>query len=143
MVSFMREEREMMVTAMEKQRAEMQALLDQQAREMDQQARETERLREGTIAARVRGEMAAETQAKTEQERPERQLAALQARLQSLHASKLLADEELYTIEDAIADSVEAEGGADSSELVGKLVALSGRLGGDAALARQLRRKFV
>jgi hypothetical protein len=38
---------------------------------------------------------------------------------------------------------VEAEGGADSSELVGKLVALSGRLGGDAALARQLRRKFV
>ena len=137
MVSFMREERETMVTAMERQRAEMQALLDQQAQE-------TEKLREEAASARARSEMAAELKAKAEQEWPERQLAALQSRLQSLHASKLLADEELYTIEDAIADSVEeAEGGADSSELVAKLVVLSGRLAGDAALARQLRRKFV
>jgi len=75
----------------------------------------------------------------------QRQLAslpALQSRLQSLHASKLLADEELYKLEDTIADSLEEED-AGSGGQVAKLIVFSERMAGDAALARQLRRKFT
>ena len=117
----MREERETMVSAMEKQRAaaEAQAKADRadfEAR-LAHQTHETERQRQ--LAA----------------------LPSLQSRLESLHAAKLLTDEELYRLEDAIADGVEDEEGG--GERVGKLVALSARLAGDAALARQLRRKLA
>ena len=98
--------------------------------ETEKQRLEAERLRQEVAQARVRSE--------------ERQLPALQSRLQSLHASKLLTDEELYILEDIIVDSLEeGEGGGGGGEQVAKLVALSGRMAGDAALARQLRRKFA
>jgi hypothetical protein len=72
---------------------------------------------------------------------------ALQARLESLHVAKILSDEELYALEDVIAD--DAEGALDDGALgctegvVSRMVALSGRMVGDAAFGRQLRRKFV
>ena len=127
----MREERETVVSALEKQR-----------QEMAKQTEQTERLREEAVEARVRGEMAAEVQAKVGQERQLAALPALQSRLQSLHASKLLADEELYKLEDTIADSLEEED-AGSGGQVAKLIVFSERMAGDAALARQLRRKFT
>jgi hypothetical protein len=83
---------------------------------------------------------------------------ALQARLESLHAAKILSDEELYALEDVIADDAEAalgegaKGGAQEEEEeeeeavqggVSRMVALSSRMAGDAAFGRQLRRKFV
>ena len=86
------------------------------------------------------------------------QVVALQARLESLHAAKILSDEELYALEDAIADDAEAalgegaKGGAQEEEQeeeeavqggVSRMVALSSRMAGDAAFGRQLRRKFV
>ena len=82
------------------------------------------------------------------------QVVALQARLESLHAAKILSDEELYALEDVIADDAEAalgegaKGGAQEEEEavqggVSRMVALSGRMAGDAAFGRQLRRKFV
>ena len=81
------------------------------------------------------------------------QVVALQARLESLHAAKILSDEELYALEDVIADDAEAalgegtKGGAQEEEAVqggvSRMVALSSRMAGDAAFGRQLRRKFV
>jgi hypothetical protein len=107
MLAFMREEREMMMSAMEKQRVEMQALLDQA------------------------------------------QMTALQVRVQALHATQLLTDEELYRIEDVIADGCEVNDvrvgtSADGrGEQVARMVALSARVAVEGAFARQLRRKFV
>ena len=60
-----------------------------------------------------------------------------------MHAANLLTDEELYNLEDIIADSLVEEGGGSGGEQVGKLLVLSERVAGDAALARQLRRKFA
>ena len=87
------------------------------------------------------------------------QITALQARLGKLHAAKLLQDEELYTLEDALADYAELAASttftmtievAHSSDAYAparkllKLVALSERLVPDDAFARQLaRRKYV
>lgn len=85
----------------------------------------------------------------------EQQTAALQARLESLHASKLLSQEELYQLEDAIEDAIEAEraagddagtdggGGGGGGGQVASLIALSERQGSDAGFVRQLRRKHI
>ena len=62
--------------------------------------------------------------------------------MESLHASKLLTDEELFRLEDGIADSWE-ERGEGGAEQVSKLALLSERLASDAALAQQLWRKFA
>ena len=58
-------------------------------------------------------------------------------RRDTLHATKLLADEDLYAVEDAIADSEE---GAEDDR-VPTLLALSGKMASDRAFARQLTRK--
>ena len=48
-------------------------------------------------------------------------------------------DEELYAIEDLIADSTEEDGG----DRVAALISLSRKMVADGAFARQIRRKFV
>ena len=65
--------------------------------------------------------------------------------MESLHVAKILSDEELYALEDVIADDAEGEleDGALGEGVVSRMVALSGRMVGDAAFGRQLRRKFV
>ena len=91
----------------------------------------------------------------------EEQLVTLQARLESLHSAQLLSDAEVYSLEDAVADYVELKasmaGQVITEDLIyssvaqacgaasrlHKLVTLSGSMAGDAAFARQLRRKFV
>ena len=91
------------------------------------------------------------TNARQLKERRFTQVVALQARLESLHVAKILSDEELYALEDVIADDAEealgegARGGAEEAVEggVSRMVALSGRMAGDAAFGRQLRRKFV
>ena len=137
MVSFMREEREMMVSAMETQRHEMQALL-----ELERAAKERERAEKEARGTRLEVDgLRAEVLASKLREQ---QLAALQSRVESLHARDMLTDEELYKLEDLVADSLENEepGGGGGGLLLTKLVALSERVAGDAALARQLRRQF-
>ena len=100
-----------------------------------QQAQETERLRAEVSEAK---EHAAVVVA----------VAALQLRMQTLHASKLLTDDELYSLEDTIVDSIEVASGsgtavsADGSPLL-KMVAISQKVADEAMFARQLRRKFV
>ena len=77
----------------------------------------------------------------------EEQLAALQSRLQAMHGSKLLTDDELFSIEDAIVDCVEAmpTAGASASEVekVAKMLLVSSKVASDSTLARQMRRKFL
>ena len=87
-------------------------------------------------ASKIKGQLVAVQTEKLRLEMP-----ALQSRLESLHASKLLTDEELFWLEDVIADSLEEAGG--DGEQVAKLALLAERLTSDAALARQLRRKFA
>jgi hypothetical protein len=85
----------------------------------------------------------------------EERLTALQARIEAVHAAKLLSDDELYALEDMVADFVEFESsigvvvtleivhGNESASKLLKLVALSERLVADSAFARQARRKYV
>jgi hypothetical protein len=98
-------------------------------------------------------------QAETERVRREQQiitkdqLAALQTRLEGLHASELLSDDELGAIEDCLADFFEASAGcehmtmemANMNHAVGtalKLIALSEGMTKDTMFARQVKRKF-
>ena len=126
------------------ERQELEAKVDKLLEEAAEKQRQEMEGKIEVVESRVRSEMAAEVQTKVELERQLAALPALQARLESLHDSKLLADDELYTLEDIIADSLE-EGGSQggSGGQVAKLVVLSERVAGDAALARQLRRKFT
>jgi hypothetical protein len=87
------------------------------------------------------------------------QLVALQTRLEALQQGSLLSDEELFAIEDLVADYLElkttATAGLITAELVlgdatkrgvdklRKLVGVSEGLISDSAFARQLRRRFV
>ena len=116
--------------------------------------REAEAEAKAEKAATEKAELRAELQiehmrsAATQERLQAQQLEALQLRLQVLHAGKLLNDDELFQLEDMIADSLEAsdcetgDGGGGGGGEVAKLVALSGRMAGDAALARQLRRRL-
>ena len=87
------------------------------------------------------------------------QLAALQARIEGLHVTKLLTDDELFALEDLIADYVEltmsVADGVITKDMIyalptvaaasklDKLIGLSAAMAGDAAFARQARRKFM
>ena len=116
---------------MREQREEMEAKLEEQ-RQQTEQLRQELSPQEAISAAQVE---------------------ALTARLEALHAAQLLSDEELFALEDCMADFIEARAAVDvvtmetvnTVRAVGKmhkLVSLSEGLG-DPALARQLRRKFV
>ena len=82
------------------------------------------------------------------------QLEALQTRLEALHASQLISDDELFVLEDHVTDFFEAKAMfevvtvevAHANSAVGKvhkLVVLSEGVARDPTFARQLRRKFV
>ena len=82
------------------------------------------------------------------------QVEALTARLEALHAAQLLSDDEMFGLEDTIADFVEARASfgvvtmetVHTNRVVGKmhkLIAVSEGMPKDAMLARQLRRKFA
>ena len=79
---------------------------------------------------------------------------AVTARLEALHAAQLLSDDELFALEDCVADFIEAQASYDvvtmeavnANRAIGKvhkLVALGEGMPSDAMFARQLRRKFV
>ena len=82
------------------------------------------------------------------------ELAALQQRLEQLHAAKQLSDDELFTLEDVLTDFIEvraAAGGVITRDMLTihsnaakmhKLISVSAGVAGDAMFARQLRRKF-
>jgi hypothetical protein len=89
---------------------------------------------------------------------PAEQLVALQSRLGQLHAAQMLTDDELFVTEDMIADFLELKAdargaitvdtvfGGAAIQTIGKLhklIVMSEGLVSDAALARQMRRKFM
>jgi hypothetical protein len=132
---------------------------------LEKKEHENERLREAVKQAQIellRDRAMAETKAaKAEAERQvellrdralatqiklrDQQLVVLQTRLESMHASKLLTEEELQSLEDKIFDSYadDAAGRAASGDEVAQLIALSERISHDARLARQLQRRFI
>ena len=146
-VALMREERE----HMERERDRLEAKLEEQRQEI-------ERLRQQAFESQLREQAA---QAKIEKLAPQEaasaeQVEALTARLAALHAAELLSDDELFGLEDCVADFVEAKCAVDvtivTTETVNalravgkvqKLVALSAGMPRDAMFARQLRRKFA
>lgn len=77
----------------------------------------------------------------------EAQLETLQSRLEALHEARLLTDEELNSLEDAVVDCIEVLPTAfatDSKvEKVVKMILVSESVTSDKALARQLKRKFA
>ena len=134
--------------------------------EMQQQKAETEarhtaevdklEARHKTEMDRLRGELTPEP---AQELVSVKQLAALQARLESLHAAQLLSDEEFFALENLCSDFLEVKAatvGPLTQELVysspaklivvsklAKLVVVSEGLASDAGLARQVRRKFL
>eukprot|EP01043_Picozoa_sp_COSAG02_P016122 COSAG02_NODE_703_length_18313_cov_58.533652_5_plen_289_part_00 len=131
MVAFFRDERQHLEAKVESQRQEMevqrqawQTKLEQHQREIEAQRQEIEQLKNQSIQARLR----------------EHQTAALQARFNALHASKLLTDDELYKLEDALIESLD---GCDAGQLATSLIALSERVANESAFARHLRRKYA
>ena len=114
-------------------------------REKDELRRDIQQLREQMKVASL-----------TEVAVSQQQLTSLQARLEAIHAAKLLTDDELYRTEDMIADFVELESRAaaklvtleivHTNEITSKvltLVALSERIAVDGTFSRQLRRKYL
>ena len=137
MTSFFREERAHLESKLEQQ--ELKA--EQQRQELEgklEQQRQTIESLQAQLAARPQPAMDVID---------EEQLAALQSRLQAMHGSKLLTDDELFSIEDAIVDCVEAmpTAGASASEVekVAKMLLVSSKVASDSTLARQMRRKFL
>ena len=113
-----------------------------------------------SLLKEMKAEWKAEIKAEQEEKKQEKtavsdaQATALQSRLEALHAAKLLSDEELYALEDCVADFFEATAGfdvvtmevvnaSDAARKAHKLVTLSEKMPADAAFARQARRKFV
>ena len=125
--------RKEMEVKLEKQRLDAEAKLEAQKKEADEKI---EQMREDVSAKSCVSEA---------------QLEALQARLDALHQAKLLTDDEVFKLEDCVAEFIEcrssltvaaAEMGA-AAEQVKKLVGLSEGVAKDGMLARQLRRRFV
>ena len=73
----------------------------------------------------------------------DRELVALQARLEALHSAKLLSDDERDAIEDIIADGSDGVTIGDGSDAVSEILALSSKMVADRAFARQLRRRHT
>ena len=79
------------------------------------------------------------------------QLERLQERLDALHQAKLLSDDEMFALEDLVADFIECRSSVTASsgevgtsaESVRKLVGMCEAISKDSMLARQLRRKFL
>lgn len=107
-------------------RAEMEQLRERE----DMLRAEMEKLREEAVEARVRAEMQTKLDGA-------QQLRTLQVRLEALHQAKLLTDDELYVVEDAIADSEDTS----QDDHVPTLIALSIKMTSDRAFARQLKRQ--
>ena len=129
--------------------AELSGFLEIMQQQADRTDAKMEALRKETDAKleRQRQESEAKLEAQRKEADDEKNLAALQSRLQSLHGAKLLTDDELYSLEDAIVDCIEviptAGASAPEVEKVAKMMLVSAKVPGDVTLARQLRRKFV
>ena len=127
---------------------------------MEQQRKEA-KVDLAEMAARLEQQRVELTPPPPQQAITESQLIALQVRFEGLHAAKLLSDDELYYLENLVADWVvvqasmvdqvvtesmlyAAPGVTFSAGVdVHKLIKISAVTPGDTAFARQIRRKIV
>jgi hypothetical protein len=171
MATFIREERAQFEDKLEKQRQEWERKLESQRQEWgarletQRQASEShwqaleaklEKAWEAKLDAQRQSweaKLDAQRQsweAKLETQRNRRdalETRELQARFEALHASKLISDDELCSLENLVIDNLEeperasAEGKAHS--IKSSLMKLSEHIASDSGLARQLRRKYI
>jgi len=132
----------------------MAALLEKQQDRMEERMEKHNEKMEAKLAAQ-REEARAELEMRLREAMPppaseaisDEQLEALQERLQSLHAAKLLTESELCSLEDVVADCIEVCPTANveehSVDKTLRMLRLSEKMKVDSSLARQLRRKFV
>eukprot|EP01045_Picozoa_sp_COSAG04_P016864 COSAG04_NODE_1445_length_6714_cov_1.982162_4_plen_258_part_00 len=130
--------------------------------ERDEKLRSEAKAEKAELEARMhteKAELRKEMQARLTELAPQEaisaeRLTALAARLEALHAAQLLTDEELYALEDCLADFVDVRAAYSvvtvevvhanaSASKVLKLVLLSEGLAKDAAFVRQVRRKLM
>ena len=143
-----------MAAIFERQRDDAKAERDEAKAERAEMQAKAERAAEMQAKAE-RAEMQAKIEAQLKQQQviTKDQLAAVQTRLEVLHASELLSDDELGAVEDCLADFFEASAGcehmtmetASMNRAVGtvlKLIALSEGMTKDTMFARQVKRKF-
>jgi hypothetical protein len=143
LTSFMSEQQQMQLeredkleAKLEAQRQEIEAKLEAQRQEseakLEAQRLEIERLCKPHMARDVISEQ---------------QLETLQLRLEALHEARLLTDEELESLEDAVVDCIEVLPAAFATEQgvvkVMKMILIVEKVASDKVLARQLRRKFI
>jgi hypothetical protein len=137
----------------EQQRQAMEAKMEQQQAKMEQQQAKMEQQRQAMEAKMEQQRKELEGQLEQQRVITKDQLAAVQTRLDVLHASELLSDDELGAVEDCLADFFEASAGcehmtmetASMNRAVGtvlKLIALSEGMTKDKMFARQVKRKF-
>ena len=148
--AFLKEQRE----EAKADRAEMESKIEQQRLESKTEKAELRKEMEAQMQ-----KMDAETKVKMQKMREEltprpavteEQLATLQSRLEAMHAAQLLADEELFALEDICVDYIAlglvtaemAGGNAAASKLL-RLVRVSEGVAADASFARQAKRRFV
>ena len=136
MTSFLNEQQDKFVSLLREERETAERHRHEMETKLDEQRRETQQVRE------VASAMSCVSEA---------QLELLQTRLDALHQAKLLTDDEVFKLEDCVAEFIEcrssltvaaAQMGA-AAEQVKKLVGLSEGVAKDGMLARQLRRKFA
>ena len=163
--SFFKEQREEAKASQDAKDAKMEQKQKDMEGKLDAKDAQMERLRLETQAAME--QQRNEKEAKLAQELAalkapaapaitDEQLAALQARIEGLHETKLLTDEELFALEDLIADYVELTASVTGRVItrdticampvaskLDTLVGLSAAMAGDAAFARQARREFL
>ena len=128
-------------------------LLREQQQLMFEQQKEAKREMEATMEAKLeeQRQIMAPQAAISDQ-----QIAALLARVQATHATKLLSDDELSSLEDILADLIEEKARCNgevvtmhdvlTNGVLGKahkLIALSQGLAKDEVFVRQLRRKVL
>jgi hypothetical protein len=116
--------------------AALQAAADTERRVRDELKAEIEDLQAEAKAERQKSDRMRAVALRLHEQR----LASLQHRLEALGEANLLSDDELYAVEDIIADAAEAP---EDDDQVAMLLALSMRMTADGAFARQLRRKVV
>ena len=143
MSMFMKEQQALLLERDDKAKQEAKVERAEQKREMEAKMAEQKQEMEAKLS-----EMAPQEAVSGQQ------IEALTARLEAVHAAKMLSDDELFAVEDCIADFIDVKAScgvvtmevANTHRAVGKvqkLVVLSEGLTSDAMFARQVRRRFV
>ena len=141
--TFMKDQQVLLLEEQKGQRQQLQEQMQDQRQLMQDQRQQMQEQRQQIEELKAPQEAISAQQVET-----------LTARLEAMHAAKMLSDDELFAVEDCVADFVEAKAACEvvTMETVNtnravakahKLVALAEAMPGDAMFARQLRRKFV